>query len=137
MNHDRNSSTVTGQDRKKQGPEEGKEEHIHTNKVLNIPSEMEKKSSFLEVTPRPDMRGTHTDEEVRRAVLLQEGMQMIPQFGHPVQHPDQVLVGQASLVLRLHQLPVQVPHQEAVGRLHIVGEGHHSKTVKGTSKKSY
>lgn len=74
----------------------------------------------------------HTNEEVRRAVLLQEGVQMIPQFGHPVQHPDQVLIGQASLILRLHQLPVQVAHQEAVGWLHIVGEGHHPKMMKST-----
>lgn len=88
------------------------------------------------VMPCPDKRVFHTNEEVRRAVLLQEGVQMIPQFGHPVQHPDQVLVGQISLILRLHHLPVQVAHQEAVGWLHIVGEGHHPTMMKSTRKKS-
>ena len=58
-------------------------------------------------------------------MLLQEGVQVVPQLGHPVQHPEEVLVGQVPLVLRLHQLPVEVAHQEAVGRLHVVGERHH------------
>ena len=58
-------------------------------------------------------------------MLLQGGVQVVPQLGHPVQHAEEVLVGQVPLVLRLHQLPVEVAHQEAVGRLHVVGERHH------------
>lgn len=74
--------------------------------------------------------GIYTDEKVRGAVLLQEGVQMIPQFGHPVQHPDQVLVGQAAFMLWLHQLPVQVAHQEAIDWFHIIGESHHPDMMK-------
>lgn len=58
-------------------------------------------------------------------MFLQEGVEVVPELGHPVQHPQEVLVGQAPRLLCLHQLPVQVAHQEAVSRLHVVGEGHH------------
>lgn len=70
-----------------------------------------------------------TYEEVGSAVLLQECMKVIPEFRHPVQNLDEILIGQVSLILRLHHLPVQVAHQEAIGWLHVVGEGHHSKKV--------
>ena len=76
-----------------------------------------------------------TDEEVRGAVLLQEGVQVVPQLGHPVQHPDEVLVGQALLVLGLHQLAVEVAHQEAVGWLHVVGERHHPGPPQGAESR--
>lgn len=52
---------------------------------------------------------------------------MIPEFRHPVQNLDEILIGQVSLILRLHHLPVQVAHQEAIGGFHVVGEGHHSR----------
>lgn len=58
-------------------------------------------------------------------MLLQESVQMIPQFGNPVQHPDQVIIGQAAFMLWFHQLSVQIAHQEAIGWFHIIGESHH------------
>ena len=58
-------------------------------------------------------------------MLLQEGVQVVPQLGHPVQHPQQLLPVGVDVAVRLHQLPPQVANQEAVGGLHVVGEGQH------------
>lgn len=70
-------------------------------------------------------------------MLLQESVKVIPEFRHPVQNLDEILIGQVSLVLRLHHLPVQVAHQEAIGRLHVVGEGHHSEVVKTKTQSQF
>lgn len=64
-------------------------------------------------------------------MLLQEGVQVVPQPGHPVQHPQQLLPVGVGVAVRLQQLPPQVADQEAVGRLHVVGEGQHPEPGAG------
>ena len=62
-------------------------------------------------------------------------MQVVPQLGDPVQHAEEGLVAggvvDLLLLLGLHRLPVQVPDQEAIGGLHVVGEGHHPGDAQG------
>jgi len=92
-----------------------------------MPAEPQGKHS--KAAPKEDIEGKgvpgRTDEEVGGAVFLQEGVQMVPELGHPVQHAQQLLLVGVDVCVRLQQLPPQVAHQEAVGWLHVVGEGQH------------
>lgn len=69
-----------------------------------------------------------TNEEVRGAVLLEEGVEVIPQLGHPVQHPKQLFLVSIDVTVWLYQLPPQVTDQKAIGWLHVVRESQHPVT---------
>lgn len=51
-----------------------------------------------------------TNEEVRGAVLLQECVEMVPELGHPIQYPQEIVIAQAFVVFCFHELSVQIAH---------------------------
>lgn len=53
-------------------------------------------------------------------MLLKEGVEVVPQLGHPVKHPKQLFLVSVDVAVGLHQLPPQVTDQKAVGWLHVV-----------------
>lgn len=78
-----------------------------------------------------------TYEKVRRAVLLQESVEVVPELRHPVQDVEEGLEVRRVLpcfLVRFHSFPVQVPQQEPVGRFHVVGERDHPGVKTGKSK---
>lgn len=61
-------------------------------------------------------------------MLLQEGVEVVPELRHPVQDVEKrlemcrVLSG---VLVGFYSFPVQVPQKEPIGRFHIVGERDH------------
>lgn len=65
-----------------------------------------------------------TDGDVRGAVGLQEGVEVLPGLGDPVDDLDEVVAASVPVNLRLDQLPPQETAQEAFHRLSVVGTQH-------------
>lgn len=127
MNHCLNSATDTGHDKKKQGPEGGK-----NVRLANIQLQVLLPTLFTDLE-----FNSPTYEKVWSAVLLQKSVEVVPKLRHPVQYMEKGLEVCRVMPLFLvgfHSFPVQVPQQKPVGRFHIVGERHHSVV---THKKCY
>lgn len=82
-----------------------------------------------------------TYEEVWGAVLLQEGVQVVPELRDPVENVEKFLVVSREVplfVVGLRGFPVQVPQQEPIGWFHVVGECDHPvNTCKKNAPFSY
>ena len=81
-----------------------------------------------------------TDGDVRRAVRLEEAVDVLPHLGHPLddalqlrvtagRHAPGALSAPIALQLAVQQLAAQVAPQEALHRLHVVGAQHPAEVV--------
>lgn len=62
--------------------------------------------------------------DIRRAVCLQEAVEVLPGLGDPVDDLNQVIAACVLIDLRLYQLPPQETSQEPFDRLCVVGAQH-------------
>lgn len=78
----------------------------------------------LLVTNLPPCIVSPTDGDVRRAVCLQEAVEVVPNPWDPVDDLNQLYAARSAADLHLDQLPPQVAAQEAFHRLHVIGTQH-------------
>lgn len=70
------------------------------------------------------MREILTNGDIRRAVCLQEAVEVLPGLRDPVNDLNQVIAAHVLIDLRLYQLPPQEATQETFDRLSVVGAQH-------------